>query len=949
MISRRIVIITALLLSVLRMSSQEKLLLDGDWQFMYCKDKESADMMVERQFYSPDFDASGFDKCKVPSNWAVLGYEEPVYRGFPDNKASEGLYIRDFTLKSDLKRVILHFGGVWASAEVWMNGKYVGRHDSGYTSFAFDVSKFVNRGGKRPNRLAVRVRQVHPSYKFDVCDDWTLGGIFRSVRLELMPNLLWIDRVQTTQSFYDNYNKACLTARVFVSDMQKQLRPGNYPSPGIPYMLKAELTDMNGKTVAVRKKMVPAHVSTGCQTDLALMVDNPDLWTAETPSLYKLKITLHLPKGAKLRGNKEVPEGVVIDALAFEQDGDSELAEMSDEWEDCPLMTWSDRVGLREVTTTLNGEPVLAVNGKPVTLRGVNYHNEYPTVGRAQTREMWLNDLRQMKRTNINYLRLCHYPHAEEFMALCDSIGFYCTEEIPLGGAGGMMYDPSHHTDVFLRTYETVCRDINRPSVIAWSVGNEDAFTSLHQAAARMCKAIDPSRPRFIPWRYENHLPMDDIDILSVHYWHPSECDSLTRQANRPVISTEYTHAFGDMGMGGLDPRFKALTRHPQGAGAAIWMWQDQGLVLPEPTPNWKSNKMNKGDRYLRISDAGWDGIVDSYRRPTRDWEETRAVYNPVRPVRDTVLVAVNAATFDCELYNGYDFTDLGKVSVRWKSFDRDGQPVRSGNLRCPACAPHAVAAISLPAKNVSYVHLDFFDSDNNEMGSHSICLAGDNEKPGKHTETAEVRKLLASMKPCVWRRPDNSEESVIGKKLVRRAPKDWNRYTMEAVDDNTFRYLYNDSNSVLFSYVTSEINGGIRVDYTIKAELSVPRVPVAGVTIVMPDEMSDLRWRGLGPVDCYPNKMRAGLEGVWSRSDINTASDHPAGSLGTKRIAWVETGGFHIDCDGYCETDGCTLRLLSGVAARPEKGRKANAEFPELGTTVSDPEIKGSFYIYKK
>lgn len=948
MIQRRIVIFAAFLLSVLPSFSQESLLLDGEWKFMYCRDKETADKMVEKEFFSSDFDASVFDNCKVPSNWAVLGYEEPVYRGFPDNKASEGLYIKDFTLKTDLKRVLLHFGGVWASAEVWINGKYVGRHDSGYTSFAFDVSKFVNRGGKRPNRLAVRVRQVHPTYKFDVCDDWTLGGIFRSVKLKMMPNLLWIDRVETSQSFSDNYTNACLTARVFVSDMQKQLRPGNYPSPGIPYMLKAVLTDRNGKVVSEREIEIPAHVSTGRQTDIPLSISHPDLWTAETPSLYRLDITLHLPKGAKLRGNKEVPEGVVIDALAFEQDGDGKLAKLSTEWEEKPLMRWYDRVGLREISTTLDGKPVLAVNGKAVTLRGVNYHNEYPTVGRAQTREMWIKDLEQMKRTNINYLRLCHYPHAEEFMALCDSIGFYCSEEIPLGGAGGMMFDPSRSTAVFLRTYETVSRDINRPSVIAWSVGNEDAFTTLHQAASRLCKALDPSRPRFIPWRYENHLPMDDIDILSVHYWQPSECDSLTRQANRPVISTEYTHAFGEMGMGGLDPRFKALTRHPQGAGAAIWMWQDQGLVLPEPVKDGKANKMNKGDRYLRISDAGWDGIVDSYRRPTRDWEETRAVYNPVRPVCDTIQVTPDATTIECQLYNGYDFTDLSSVTMKWVSFDSKGRQLKDGELRCPVCAPHAVATISIPAKNAAYAHLHFFDSEKREMGSHSLCFAGSDEKRGAHIGSAEVKKLLKSLKPCVWRRPDNSEESVIGKKLVRHAPKDWNRYSVETIGDNVYRYVYNDSNTVIFRYTASEIDGGIRVDYSIKAELSVPRVPVAGVTLTMNNDMSDLRWRGLGPVDCYPNKMRAGLEGVWNRCDHIPAAGHPAGSLGTKRIAWVETGGFHIDCDGYCETDGRTLRLLSGVAARPEKGRRANAEFPELGTTAADPEITGSFYIYK-
>ena len=945
---RQLISLAVALIGLLPAIAQQTMSLDGTWKFAYCKNSEKADTLVANRFFDPGFDLSKFDDCPVPSNWAVLGYEEPIYRGFIDEKASEGLYVKDFTLKSGLKRVLLHFGGVWASAEVWVNGKWVGRHDSGFTSFDMDISRVVDRSGKRPNRVAVRVRQVHPTYKFDVNDDWTLGGIYRSVSLKMMPNALWIDHVDTQQAFSDNYRKAILTARVFVCDKQKQLRPGNYPSPGLPYLLKATLKDSNGTVVATSKQKVDAHVSTGRQTDLKLDIKNPLLWNAETPNLYKLDIELFLPKGGKLNSGKVVPEGVVVDALAFEDDGDR-LGTISDAWETTPHMRWTDRIGLREISTSLNGVPTLAINGKPVTLRGVNYHNEHPAVGRAQNREMWIKDLEQMKRTNINYLRLCHYPHAQEFVELCDSMGFYCSEEIALGGAGDQIFDPSRNTAVMLRTHETVARDLNRPSIIAWSVGNEDAFTPLHQVSAKLCRALDPSRPRFIPWRYENDLPKEDIDILSVHYWHPSECDSLTLQADRPVISSEYTHAFGEMGMGGLDARFAALTRHPQGAGAAIWMWQDQGLTLPTPVVAAKPNKMAKGDKFLRISDAGWDGIVDSYRRVTRDWEETRAVYCPVRPVNDTINISSKQSKAVVSLYNGYDFSDMADVDVAWKCFDGEGKLLGKGSLNCPKCAPHEAAGIELPCAGAEYAHLEFTNGNGMPMGSHSVCFVNVDKKKTSHKLSPEIEALLATMKPCLWRKLDNSEASVVGRKLVRNAPN-WSKVKIEQTGDNSYRYVYNDSNWVDFSYVATKTNGGIRVDYTINPVLTVPRVPVAGISLTMPDAMADLCWRGLGPVDCYPNKMRAGLEGVWTRNDFAApATDNPAGSLGTKRIAWVETNGMHIDCDGYCETDGNTLRLLSGVAARPEKGRPANHEYPELGTTAADPAMNGSFYIYKR
>ena len=159
-------------------------------------------------------------------------------------------------------------------------------------------------------------------------------------------------------------------------------------------------------------------------------------------------------------------------------------------------------------------------------------------------------------------------------------MGMYVGNEVTLGGAGDLMYDPSFSGAVLQRSYETIVRDINKPSIIYWSIGNEDPLTSLHMVSVKLVKALDPTRPVLLPWRPEEWLPKE-VDILAPHYWNPQEYDRLAGHSGRPVISTEYTHAYGNDAFGGLEARWKALTKHPAGAGAAVWMWADQGVKTP--------------------------------------------------------------------------------------------------------------------------------------------------------------------------------------------------------------------------------------------------------------------------------------------------------------------------------------------------------------------------------
>ena len=151
--------------------------------------------------------------------------------------------------------------------------------------------------------------------------------------------------------------------------------------------------------------------------------------------------------------------------------------------------TRTQRIGFRQIST-VGG--VFRINGQAVKLRGVNRHDEHPDVGRATTREHWLQDLTLMKAANINYIRLSHYTPAKGFIELCDEMGMYVGNEVSLGGAGNLMYDPSCSGAALQRSYETVVRDINHPSIIYWSVGNEDPLTSLHLASVKLVKALDP-------------------------------------------------------------------------------------------------------------------------------------------------------------------------------------------------------------------------------------------------------------------------------------------------------------------------------------------------------------------------------------------------------------------------------------------------------------------------
>ena len=870
-------------------AAQNEMSLNGDWKFFYAPHRTVADSLVREGFYRVDGDVSGFDTTPVPSCWAVLGYEEPIYRHFGEGQDSEGLYRKTFRAPEsfDGRRVLLHFGGVWASAEVWLNGAWLGRHDSGFTSFSFDVTEHIAAGAD--NVLAVRVRQVYPGHQTDTYDDWSLGGIYRDVTLESMPAERRLDRVRVTTKATGEVD-----VRVMVADTHKSTLPGNYISPGEPYRLQLTLFDREGRTVAARRVDVAAHTSHSRETRESLSVADPMLWTAETPYLYRLRV---------------------------------ELLENGE-----PTHVREQRVGIREISTRGG---VLRINGQPVKLRGVNRHDEHPDVGRATRPEHWLEDLRLMKQANINYVRACHYQHAKGFIEMCDSIGMYVGAEVSLGGANNYMYDPAFASAALLRTYETVVRDLDNPSVIYWSVGNEDSFKEMLLQCVRTAKGLDPTRPVLLPWNAYEMLP-EEIDILAPHYWTSHEYDSIARISTRPIITTEYVHAYGQQRFGGLDECFRALTAHPAGAGGAVWMWADQGIRTPTRKDRKKYGALAKDDDYLRLDAAGWDGITDSYRRPTRDYWEVKAVYCPVLPAVERIPLADELRI---PIYNGYDFTDLGSVAIGWQLFV-DGESKDRGTARLEA-RPHGTAMLAVPARRLgklragetAYLWLTFTDSQGHEMGRRAVEIetAADRHvgsraaAPGIDPATG----LPEGFRPTIWHKLNDGDE------IIRnREGLDLERYTTEilscetsAADGATVtrtraRYRVDEANSFEALYVcTREADGTLTVDYEVEPHVQSSYIPLVGLALKMKSADSFRQWFGKGPDEAYPNKQAAPLLGVWSA----------AGVSGTRHMRWADIDGLRIYCDGYLDRDtpaSDEIRFLSHVLGRSEKGRLNYPEY---------------------
>jgi beta-galactosidase len=344
--------------------------LNGTWKFHWVRKPDDRPV----RFYEDDYDVSDWDDTPVPSNWELQGYGVPIYTDvaypFPANPPyiphdynPVGSYRRTFTIPRAWsgRQIFLHFGGVKSAMYVWVNGRKVGYSQGSKTPAEFNITSYVRDG---ENSLALEVYRWSDGAYLEGQDYWKISGIERDVFL-YSTSLVHIRDFFAIGDLDDSYTDGTLTVEVAVKN--------NSPQGTDVRLVELDLIDPSGQPVFTSSLVHELAVNGGEETIVHFEqgVPQPARWTAETPNLYSLTITLTDETGA-------ITEVV------------------------------GSKMGFRRVEVA-DGQ--LRVNGVPITIKGVNRHEHEPETGRVVTEEMMIRDIQLMKQNNINAVRSSHYPN----------------------------------------------------------------------------------------------------------------------------------------------------------------------------------------------------------------------------------------------------------------------------------------------------------------------------------------------------------------------------------------------------------------------------------------------------------------------------------------------------------------------------------------------------------
>lgn len=647
---------------------------ENAWRFSWVS--RPADRPVD--FYKPTFDDSNWKFFPVPANWEVNGYGTPVYAssGYifkidPPRVTSEppadfstfkernavGSYRRTFDLPATWsdRRTFIHFAGVQSAFYVWINGERVGYSQGSMSPAEFDITALVKPG---KNLIAVEVYRFCDGSYLEDQDMWRFGGIHRDVWLYSTATVRIQDFAVRTDLDAD-YRDATLRIEPKLATFDNRSLKG--------WTVQAELTDAAGKLVFEKPLRHDAEPILNCDFKPEILNDrtpqrgqrkfgwlegkvaNPSKWTAETPSLYRLVLTLRDDKDA------------VVEAVAC-------------------------NVGFRKIEIR---DGRVLINGRPIRLRGVNRHELDPDRGHAVTYERMVQDVVLMKQANINAVRTCHYPDDPRWYELCDKYGLYVMDEADLethGLRGKLASDPRWSLGFLDRAVRLAERDKNHPSVIFWSLGNESGYGPNFAAMSAWLRDFDPTRPIHYEGAQGTPRDPDTVDVISRFYPRtmdrylnpgmPEDADTerpenarwerlinltLIDGERRPILTSEYAHAMGNA-LGNFKEYWNEIYWHPRLLGGFIWEWADQGLR--KKTADGRSFIAYGGDfgDKPHLGAFALKGVVNADRETTPKYWEVKKVYQPVwvepREMKPgAVEVRVN---------NRNHFINLSEYDMRW-------------------------------------------------------------------------------------------------------------------------------------------------------------------------------------------------------------------------------------------------------------------------------------------
>lgn len=619
--------------------------LNGVWKFMFLDAPEYS----PEGFFNSDFDVTKMDDITVPGNWQLQGYGKMHYSdlwyNFPINppyvptENPTGIYKRTFFVEESYrdKKIIIRFCGVDSAYHLWINGKEVGYSKVARNESEFDITDLIRVGEE--NDVTVRVYQWSDGTYLEDQDMWWESGIFRDVELIGVPKD-GINDYKVIADLDDEYKNGIFKVEAFLRTTKE-------------VNVTFELVDAGENTVFT--KTVVAKEGKACIDEVIADVNH---WTAETPYLYKLFMTVE-------------DDGRIVEVIP-------------------------QNVGFRNIR--LNGETFL-VNGVAIKFKGVNRHDYSPQNGRVVSREEIEKDIILMKQFNINAIRTSHYPNSYYLYDLCDEYGMYLIAETDLechgfeltGDYKWITDDPSWELAYVSRMTRIIERDKNHPAIIFWSLGNESAFGCNFRKMTDVAHEMDPTRLV----HYEGDFDAESADVYSTMYtWienpkKPYLMKDIIEKSKKPHIHCEYCHAMGN-GPGNLKDYQDLVYAHDKLQGGFVWEWFDHGI----------ESFTESGEKYYRYGgdfgddpsnkDFCIDGLIMPDRTPSPGLYEYKKVIEPI------TTTAVDIQKGIINLLSRYDFANLDRFNLVYKVME-DDVILQTGFMAVPSIEARANKDITLP------------------------------------------------------------------------------------------------------------------------------------------------------------------------------------------------------------------------------------------------------------
>ncbi len=885
--------------------------LNGKWKFNWvpCPADRPKD------FYQNDYNVENWDEISVPSNWEMEGHGIPIYVNdrypfeknpphIPVDYNPVGSYKRSFNISENWrdKEVFLIFEAIKSASYFWLNGHFIGYNQDSKTPVEFNITEYLKAG---ENQLAVEVYRWSDASYLECQDMWRLSGMEREVYLRAAPKTY----------IRDYWVKADLTEDYQDGILEVNVETVGEESVEVEWELKNYFQEDN---ISVKGK-----------NGDSIILFKPQKWTAETPNLYTLYITLKDAKGKILQ-----------------------------------FIT--QKIGFRKIEIK-NAQ--FHINGKPVTIKGINRHEHDEHTGHIITEESMLNDIRLMKQANINAVRCSHYPNEARWYELCDEYGFYVIDEANIEAHGmytseeSLADDPLWGAAIMDRTKRMFERTKNHACIVTWSLGNEAENGCNFRDTYKWLKERDPSRPV----QYEQSFEEENTDIVCPMYPPITHLEAYAAKSpERPLIMCEFAHAMNNS-VGSLADYWEVIEKYDCLQGGFVWDWVDQGLaaISEKGEKYWKFGGDYGGADVPSDDNFCINGILFPDRTPHPSYFEVQRVFQNVRfkildlekglleIKNDFVFRDLSNYVFEWEIWCERKVLQKGKFSVNLQGQETCEYLFRRNKVEQETEACYLNISVRIvgeevfipvrfevaktqflvkeKSKKVIYIKDEGVISklENDafiELISNESQLRFD-KKTGLLSSFKRQNKeyLAAPILPSFWRAPNDndfgngmSERCAIWRTANQNMVLESFEFDEEKNQVNTVLHLPKAESKIELTYYFVQ-NGKLRIDahFTPMRE-DLPELPRLGLYLQIPKEMNEIQYFGNGPLENYPDRKAAVQMGIYESTAQEQYEPYisPQENGGKTDIQWLKLK----DKTGNCLTiKGLKPFFMSVLPYSPE------------------------------